>query len=212
MLAFAALALLPTFGTSEYFGSDVGVRLKEVPSAAKTEIVEELYAKDKAGKFRLILVSPTHPTLGAAGRVAFTNLLQGQGDGLFTSAPTFGFSEQTISGGKVTLRAKGEGYTLVKEIVVPSRGRNLRVSVRADFSTPYPAVRYLLNTYAFAPDGKTQGRYGKPDATYAPAIRPSSAGVIADHYFRAPAVVVQEGSLAASIMPKIVGTFLSLRN
>src|SRR4051794_3786815 len=90
------IALSPTPAATEYFGAEVGVRLKPVVTGGRQEIVEELYARDAAGKFRLILVSPTHPSLAGGRNMPFSNLLQGQGEGLFLAPPSFGFTKVAI--------------------------------------------------------------------------------------------------------------------
>jgi hypothetical protein len=77
------------------------------------------------------------------------------------------------------------------------------VRVSCNFQRENPVVRFLLDTYAFAPDGKPMKAYGRPDATFAPGIRPRKDGIIGDHFFRSPVLTVQKGELAASIMPDL---------
>jgi len=188
----------------EFFGHDVGVRIER---AADGTYLEGLYALDGGGKMRLILATPTRPGLGVKGAVAKNPLLMQGSEGLFTAAPSFGFTSAAVAdekGGKViTLTSSGDGYVVTKELHVPTEGAIVHATVRCQFQRENPVIRYLLDSYAFAPDGKSMKQVGRPDATFAPAIRPRQDGVIGDHFFRSPVVCVQKGTLAASIMPDL---------
>jgi hypothetical protein len=61
----------------------------------------------------------------------------------------------------------------------------------------------LLSTYSFAPDGKDYARYAPVDFVFTPQLRPLPDEVIADHVFRSPAFILQEGSVAAAMIPDL---------
>jgi hypothetical protein len=196
ILSLVGIVQSPT----ECFNADAGVRAVKGEGGFYTDTY---YAKDAAGKMRLILAAPTYGKLGIHSQTKTTHLLQTGSEGLFESTPSFGFTEVSRDQHALTFLAKGDGYQIEKKVDVPSQGSLLKVTVTCNFTKPNPVIRFLLDTYAFAPDGKGMSSYKRPDATFAPAIRPRSDGVIGDHFFRAPVVTVQKGSLAASIMPNL---------
>lgn len=61
----------------------------------------------------------------------------------------------------------------------------------------------LLSTYAFVPGGREYGTYAPLDFVFTPQLTPRDGQVIADHVFRAPAFVMQKGSVAAAIVPDL---------
>jgi hypothetical protein len=61
----------------------------------------------------------------------------------------------------------------------------------------------LLTTYAFAPDGRDSREYGPVDFVFTPQLRPAPDEVIADHVFRSPAFILQEGDIAAALVPDL---------
>lgn len=201
MFGTALVAVLLSQSPSEFWGGDVGLRIQKAPDGT---LVESYLAKDAKGKMRVILTSPTIGNLGIVGKPRSAPLLQIGSEGLFEAPPTFAFKElKHLDARTITLAAQGEGYSITKVVTLPAQGQLVTVSVSCRFQRENPVIRYLLDTYAFAPDGKPMKAYGKPDATFAPGIRPRKDGVIGDHFFRSPVVTVQEGELAASIMPDI---------
>lgn len=191
-------------GSMDVMGSDVGVRVQRNLDGT---LSENYLAKDSKGKMRVILTSPSLSDLAIKGAVKTSPLLQTGSEGLFESPPSFGFTEWsktlTSKALNIELRAKGDGHSIVKRIEIPTSGNLMKVSVACDFQRENPVIRYLLDTYAFAPDGKPMKAYGKPDATFLPGIRPRKDGVVGDHFFRSPIATVQERELAATIMPDL---------
>jgi hypothetical protein len=197
----AAFVLQGPFTVS---GADVQLRVERLRDGT---LIELYAARDATGKMRTILVSPIYSALRVDVPAKSSPLLQIAAGGLYESPPSFGFTTanqvDNANGTVVSLTSKTDGYTIVKRIHVPKHGTLMRVEVQCDFAKDNNPIRYLLDAYAFAPDGKAMRSYGKPDATFAPAIRPAENGVIGDHYFRSPVVTVQKGSLAASVMPDL---------
>lgn len=198
------IAVVLAQGSMDVFGGDVGVRVSRNPDGT---LVESYLAKDVKGKMRVILASPTANGLALMGKPRTSPLLQTGSDGLFESAPTFGFTEwkqsQMGDAKQIELTAKADGHIIVKRIKVPAKGHLVTVSVTCDFQRENPVIRYLLDTYAFAPDGKPMRAYGKPDATFLPGIRPRKDGVVGDHFFRSPIATAQKGELAVTVMPDL---------
>jgi hypothetical protein len=200
---FAAFLFSQT--SVDVLAPNVGVRITRLSDGT---LAESYLAKDAKGKMRVILTSPTIGNLGMVGKARSSPLLQTGSTGLFDAPPTFGFRDWTKcqgpSGQSIELIAKGDGHTITKTITLPVDQSSLvSVRVNCDFQQENPVIRFLLDTYAFAPDGKPMKAYGRPDATFAPAIRPGKDGVIGDHFFRSPVVTVQKGELAASLMPDL---------
>lgn len=188
---------------TDTFGQDVGVKVVRQTG----ELVEELYARDESGAMRLVFVSPTHPLVAAEGRGGRLSMLSAGSVGLFSEPPSFRLSESRVSradgGWIVELLADRPEAKVRKRIYVPEKGNRLQVRLDVELPGENPRIHYLLNTYAFAPDGKSLSKGGLPDSTYCPAIRPERSNVVGDHYFRAPAVVAQKGTLAGMLLPDI---------
>jgi len=160
------------------------------------ELVEELSAKDKSGTYQPILVSATHPKARSLDGNRSTLALKGSSAStLFDAPPSFRFVSAVAKGRTITLRSKIGMWSVTKTIEVPATGLNIVETVDADTPESFPQVRYLLNTYAFAP--------GKPDETWTPGLRPHDNEVIGDHWFRAPAAILRKGNLAATVMPDL---------
>jgi len=159
------------------------------------EVVEELSVRDAKGVYRTILVSPTHPDLKTSTKAPRANLLRVSDPGLFDSPPSFRFSSAAVDGLTLTLSATIDDWKVTKAIRLPEHGNTIDETLTATTNGKYPQIRYLLNSYAFAP--------GKPDETWAPALRPGAENVIGDHFFRSPAAVIRRGSLGATMMPDL---------
>lgn len=159
------------------------------------ELVEEMFAKDAKGVFREILVSATHPDAQSSGQSIGSSALRGSSSGLFDAPPSFRFKNAVTKGRKIVLTSTLGDWQVTKTIDVPAKGTNIDVTVDANTKAVYPQIRYLLNTYAFAP--------GKPDETWTPGLRPNDGDVIGDHFFRSPAAVIRKGTLAATVMPDL---------
>lgn len=201
-LLFAAVLALPQPQAVE--NGEIRIRLER---ASDGTLRESFQAKDSKGRYRTILVGPTQESLAFRGPLKSAPLLQTGSEGLFDAPPTFGFREYEIRRGtgstEMVLTSDTANQNIVKTIRVPDRGTMVSVAVVCDFKRENPVIRYLLDAYAFAPDGKAMKAYGKPDSTFAPGIRPAKNGVIGDHFFRSPVATVQKGTLAASIMPDL---------
>jgi hypothetical protein len=178
-----------------------------VERAGDGTLRESFQAKDSAGRYRTLLVAPTQDNLAIRGQAKSAPLLQTGSEGLYEAPPSFGFRECKVgrSNGttELVLTSNSTVYSIVKTIRVPDRGSMANVSIVCDFKKENQVIRYLLDAYAFAPDGRPMKSYGKPDSTFAPAIRPAKNGVIGDHFFRSPVATVQKGPLAATIMPDL---------
>lgn len=205
MLVWIPLCLLvPTVsGPPEFLGQDVGLRLVRQGD----EWVEEVLARDDAGTMRVVLVSPTHAGLERANRRAEVTSLSRGSSTLFQESPTMRFDSyresQEGSSQRIVLSKATPDVTIEKTIWIPRSGPRIRCAIRAMFAREGERIRYFLSTYAFAPDGKAMSQAGRPDDTYAPAIRPNESYVIGDHFFRAPAVLVQKGLLFGAIVPDL---------
>jgi hypothetical protein len=175
------------------FSRDVGIRLIQ----SDGEIVQELSARDAQGKFRTILLSPTHPSVKAGAGIKDATAVALPQNSLYSQPPTFRFTDATINekARTVTLTGGGERAGVVEVLSLPKTGNVIDVRLTVHFKDPNPVLDHLLATYAFAP--------GKPDTTWAPGLRGRPELVIADHFFRSPAVVAQKGTLSAALIPDL---------
>lgn len=183
-------------GTQTIAGRDVQLALTREGGV----VAERLFARDGAGKMRLVLGSP-----GLAARAAGpdSGAVQGARKGLYTGVPDLGFTEWATrregEGRLVVLTAKSSLGTLEKRVFVPDRGRTIHVELIADFGVKRTQLHALLLSYAFLPDGRGE----LPDSTFLPGLRPLDDNVCGDHFFRAPAAVAQRGPLAAILAPDV---------
>lgn len=200
MISCLALIVATAAQPQEIWGKDVGVRLRQ----ENGEIIETLLVKDRNGKVHSVLETPTVPSLALRKpNETPTALRTADGSTLFREAPSLRFSRFDVSGTTVTLVHESKSVTLRKKVMIPPIGANIRVELSADFPQKRPSIEYLLVTYAFAPDGKTMGKGGRPDSTFSPGMRPKDNQVVGDHFFRCPAISAQKGSVAAVLLPDV---------
>jgi len=64
-------------------------------------------------------------------------------------------------------------------------------------------LNHLLSTYSFAPGGSEYRSYAPLDFVFSPQLRPRAEQVIADHVFRSPALMMQEGADFAGLVPDV---------
>ena len=182
----------------EILGQSVGARV----AFSGGEWRESLRVRDSSGAWREVLVTATDPRVAVKSVAQDPGALKRLSKGLYTAAPSWGFDRAVRQGAEIVLSRKGDGYRLEKRIRVPDSGFVLHVRMRAEFDGGESVV-HLLDTYAFAPDGKPMRTGGRPDSTHAPAIRPGDDQVIGDHFFRAPFVMTRKGSLSATLAPDL---------
>ncbi len=137
-----------------------------------------------------------------SGTESRAGIVLGTGEGMvrvpMTNATAVG------KGNAAVLRLSGSlGAAHVTETIrIPEGSRFASISVSMETSAEM-SVSALLSTYAFAPDGKESGEYGTPDFIFTPQLRPEKDEVIADHVFRSPAFILQQGNIAAALVPDL---------
>ena len=189
MILFALVALAP----QTLFGHDVGVRVIR----SDGEFVQEFLAKDSQGHFQKILLSPTHPDVARLKGGRQATAVGVPNSGLYSSLPTFLFTEASVDEDRRTIQLKGgdTNSEVIETITVPLKGNLIDVRLATHFKSPNPVLDHLLATFIFAP--------GKPDTTWSPGLRSRPEQVVGDHFFRSPAVLTQRGSLSAALMPDL---------
>jgi len=110
----------------------------------------------------------------------------------FTSTQVFGADSPTPM---LVLRGESDRVSIRKTIRLQTGSSFAHVLVRAEFKEPV-SLEYLLSTYSFAPGGWL-------DFVYTPQLRPEPDEIIADHTFRAPALMMQKGALFAAMIPDL---------
>lgn len=197
MLAALAFSLLVPIVAK---GSDVSVTV----TFAGGRWGEHLAAKDSSGRWREILISPHLASLGSDLR---QDAAQGTQKGLYQGVPDFRFTDARLEKAKgeqiVVMVAKGGSATFVKRVHIPASGRTIKLELAADFGVSRTPLHALLMSYAFLPYGKKLSGGGKPDSTFLPGLRPKDENVCGDHFFRAPAAVAQQKTLAAILLPDL---------
>lgn len=95
----------------------------------------------------------------------------------------------------LVLKGQYSGIALRKTIRLSQGSSFAHVLVTAEFSDSV-SLEYLLSTYSFAARGPL-------DFIYTPQLRPAPDEVIADHTFRAPALMMQKGPMFAALVPDL---------
>jgi hypothetical protein len=103
---------------------------------------------------------------------------------------------------RIELRAVAGTDTLLKTIRLEAGGRFGHITVSFRCAAP-AAMSSLLSTYSFTPGGREYSAYAPIDFVYTPQLRPEKDEVIADHTFRSPAFILQEGTVAGAIIPAL---------
>jgi hypothetical protein len=108
------------------------------------------------------------------------------------------------SGKRTSLELRGSAPTArLTETISLSEGSPFAlVRVSMDIAAEM-SLSGLMSTYAFVPDGRDSREYGPVDFVFTPQLRPAPDEVIADHVFRSPAFILQEGGFAAAVVPDL---------
>ncbi|HEX7573162.1 MAG TPA: hypothetical protein VF514_08700 [Bacteroidota bacterium] len=104
--------------------------------------------------------------------------------------------------GSLELRGSASTARLTETISLSEGSPFASVGVRME-TTAEMSLSGLMSTYAFAPDGRDSREYGPVDFVFTPQLRPAPDEVIADHVFRSPAFILQEGGFAAAVVPDL---------
>lgn len=100
-----------------------------------------------------------------------------------------------MAGGEVlVLEAENPRVLVRKSIRTDGVGSFLHVQVDCEFRAG-GRLNHALSTYSFLP--------GSPDFVFTPQLRPEADEVIADHTFRAPALMLQRGRQFAALVPDL---------
>jgi hypothetical protein len=102
----------------------------------------------------------------------------------------------------VQLRARAGNHTITKDITLGPDDTFFRVRV-TDQVDGVANLSHLLTTYSFVANGKSAASYGGPEFIWTPQLRPDSDDIIADHTFRSPALMMQQGSIFAALLPAV---------
>ncbi len=152
---------------------------------------ESFYAKGLEG-WRLVLqngsVSRPDPALKATG--------------IDEPSTTIERIVQTDEVSSILLRTESGSNTWTKKITMKQGEPFVHVEFRNSIQGK-SKVEYFLSTYSFLPDGKKYSDYKPLDFIFTPQLRPEPDEVIADHTFRSPALMMQQGNIFAALLPDI---------
>jgi hypothetical protein len=102
----------------------------------------------------------------------------------------------------ILLEVDGPGRLLSKRITLKRADAAFNVEVTCSLSDS-ANVSHLLSSYSFVPDNPADPAGCFPDFIFTPQLRPEAEDVIGDHIFRAPAFMLQRGSLFAGLVPDL---------
>lgn len=101
----------------------------------------------------------------------------------------------------ITRRTSGEGET--RKSIVLQQGEHC---ARVTYSYRTGGIVKLgsfWSTYSFSPNGKSYRDYKPLDFIWTPQLRPEPEQIIADHTFRAPALMMQKDGYFAALVPNV---------
>lgn len=93
-------------------------------------------------------------------------------------------------------------FTLRKIIALRNKEPYVRIDVLLHVDRQV-SLTHLLSTYSFVPGGKRYPAAEVPEFLYTPQLRPEPEHVIADHTFRAPALMMQNAGYFAALVPDL---------
>lgn len=149
-----------------------------------------------------------HQVLGAANSAMLAE--RGSADGaiqtgrtsLYAAPPVLNVNRfEQISTTAVLLLGNDSGWNIRKEITL--RENAVHVDIALSSTVAESRLEYALSSHAFLPDGAKLSTYHLPDMLFAPALRKGADQVIGEHFFRAPAVMLQEGRIFAALVPDL---------
>ena len=152
---------------------------------------ESFYAKGVDGWLLVLTNGSTRrpdPTLKATGTE--------------TSITTIEKIEQRDERSSILLKSQSGLHNWTKTITM-KKGQPFVHITLLDSIRGISRVEYFLSTYSFVPDGKKYSEYKPLDFVFTPQLRPEPDEVIADHTFRSPALMMQEGKIFASLLPDV---------
>jgi hypothetical protein len=174
-------------------GLEVNNGLVKVILTPENNGYREDYAAQDSG-WHLLLRSGSslrsEPALKSNGRIAQTTYRHPR------------ILERSGDRARVALSADAPGHALTKTILLERDKPYVQVTVE-DRTTGQQELAYLLSTYSFVPDGRAYRDYAPIDFVWTPQLRPDSADVIADHTFRSPALMLQQGRRFAALIPDV---------
>ena len=110
--------------------------------------------------------------------------------------------ESTPASGTIILEARREGHAIRRAISLRGEDRYFHVLNTIQVDGVHEISR-AISSYSFVPGGKPYAAYAPLDFVWTPQLRPDSADVIADHTFRSPALMFQEGGVFGAMIPDV---------
>lgn len=106
--------------------------------------------------------------------------------------------------GRSGIRLEGSAgvHLFRKEIMLYDNDPFVHVKVADSVSATAELSRWS-SVYSFVPEGKMRDAAGNPRFTWTPQLRPMPHDVIGDHTFRSPALMMQNGSIFAAVVPDV---------
>ncbi|MCX8053034.1 MAG: hypothetical protein N3B12_04435, partial [Armatimonadetes bacterium] len=176
--------------------------------------VQEFYAADHRGRFRLLL-SSVHRNLipSSEHRVCASPMIVGERVHLFTvtrDSLRMPYSEVRVvhhddASVAVELSGNALGHKLKCTISLEDSSNVAHVVYEDEIQRSWssPLIEYFMASYAFVPDGKPLPVGTQPDYVWVPNLRPAMDHVIGDCFFHAPAAIVRISRLAVAIVPDL---------
>ncbi|MBV6457539.1 MAG: hypothetical protein HONBIEJF_00652 [Fimbriimonadaceae bacterium] len=181
----------------QHFGKSIGYRVVREGGLH----YEEVYIRDSQGKMKLVMASPGHSKVKKLNPDEVSNALSLGAPGLYADAPNWHFTKAEIAAHptvpKFKLSGKLGDWSIEKTVAFNAEQDRLDVTLIARHPQNWSRIHYLVDNYAFIPNGSGK----RPTRTFAPGLRPSPRHVIGDHFFRSPAVIAERDSVWAAVIP-----------
>lgn len=175
---------------------------------------QEFYAIDSHGRW-VLLLSSIHKNLipSSEHRACASPMVAGVRPHLFAvcrESLRMVYSSAEVlrpDDGRMVVRLNGAvtGHDLTCDMTLEPGQPFIHVAVH-DHILPapsYPAIEYLMSSYAFLPDGANAADARSLDYVRTPILRPANDHVIGDSAFYSPAAAVQHGRAFAALVPDL---------
>ncbi|MGI8907539.1 MAG: hypothetical protein ACR2IE_13735 [Candidatus Sumerlaeaceae bacterium] len=148
------------------------------------------------------VLGPARAGTSAASAVGRSGAIELGRPSLYASPPVFPISRAVQNAeGTIVLSGSDSEWDIQRNITLSNQMAHVDVVLTA--TTTEPRLEYVLAAHAFLPDGAALSKYRLPDMMFAPALRKGADHVIGEHFFRAPAVMVQHGQIFAALLPDL---------
>ena len=186
------------------------IRIKTIRTDGKLLLAIEL--REQNGEWQTILGNGMVTTKNIYDRTRFVSVPDPQIDWKTGGADAklqsiqgiYSESKASSDGKSLTLTGMAEGHSMEMQLQLKS-DNHLYVTVRDRLSADQDSLRIgqIMTHLFFIPDGKAEGSVEPLEFAWIPNLHRTEEGVVGDHFFRSPAVILFNEGLYVSMIPDL---------